>query len=436
MTEQDTMAGPENTPEEAPGLTPVQLQSQRVVGLLYGLFRNLEIHDENNQLFERITDEVLEALATFEEEVGEPFTLQMYGQELVVCSRLLRLDDAAFERASRLGELLVRAGVGGLLMAGDIPRGDLELFCRDLTVSLRGESVLSRGAYGAILFASLEEDPVTALATRPEQLALWLFSTLLDLTCDLEAARGQGKRPSLLPLKRVLQRISEAARRHAAVFQLVPAIRDFSTKLTVPRRAVCESLTALCFGIRIGLTRAELMSVAVAAILCRIGGEGEEALSEVLSYRGLSDLGPEVLLAAHDVLRPTPDSGLAGQLLSLVRSYEDCLAPAGDALPPAGAVARVLESPPSGVEPELVEMFAAWQGREPLGSPLELEDGELALVFGPSEHAAGRSRVAKLDKAGVLGEELDLGAAGAPTVRQHPSPALLQLDLTRVRTEG
>ena len=62
----------------------------------------LEIHEESNQLFDRLTTESLEALRSFKAEVGEDFTLQMFGQEVVVCGRLLRLDDVAFERATRL----------------------------------------------------------------------------------------------------------------------------------------------------------------------------------------------------------------------------------------------------------------------------------------------------------------------------------------------
>ena len=355
-----------------PAITPIQLHSPRTVGTIYGLFRNLEIHDESNQLFERLIQETLEALSDFESAIDEPFTLQMYGQELVVCSRLLRLDDAAFERAGKLAELLVRAGIGGLLMSGDTSKDDLLRFCRDLTASLKGEgSALTRGAYGEILFATLEEDPSTTLASRPEQLALWLYATLLDLTAELAEARVQGKRPSLLPLKRVLQRISEAARQHGAVFQLLPAIRNFGAELAVAHRAICESITTLSFGIRLGLTRPELLANSLAAVLCRITPPDSDVVGDLLAYPGLGDLGPTILLAAHDVVHPSAEAGLPGQLLTLIRSYEESLAPGEGCLAPAEAIANLLSSPPTGVELPLTSMFAAWQGREPLGSPIE-----------------------------------------------------------------
>jgi len=405
-----------------------------VVGALYGLFRNLEIHEEDNQLFERLTLEVVEALRTFEEEVGETFTLQMYGQELVVCARLLRLDDASFERAGKLGELLVRAGIGGLRMGGSAARDDLLRFCRDLSACLKGGGPqLAAGGYGEILFATLEEDPSTALSTRPEQLALWLFATLLDLCTELAEARAAGRHPSLLPLKRVLQRVSEAAREHGSVFQLLPTLRNYSDPLAVPHRAVVESLTAMGFGIRLGLSRPELLANSIAAILCRLAADRGDAVAELLSYRGLGELGPTVVLAAHDLARPSPASGLPGQLLSLVRSYEEALVPGENALAPAEAVARITAAPASGVEAQLARMFAAWLGQEPIGSPVELDDGQIALVFGPSAHDPAHSRVATLQAGARIGQELDLGAAGAPSVRSHPTPSSLELDLTRVR---
>jgi len=399
------------------------------------LFRNLEIHDESNQLFARLTQETLEAIANFESEVGEAFTLQMYGQELVVCSRLLRLDDAAFERAEKLAELLVRAGIGGLLVRSNTSQDDLQRFCRDLSVSLKHEdSTLTRGAYGEIRFANLEEDPSTALGTQPEQLALWLFGTLLDLSAELADARAGGKRPSLLPLKRVLQRVAEAARDLGAVFQLLPAIRDYGSELGLAHRAVCESLTALGFGIRLGLNRRELLANSIAAILCRITQRESDVVTDLLAYHGLGELGSVVLLAAHDVVHPSAKAGLAGQLLTLVRSYEQALSAQGGRLAPAEAIASIASTPPTGVEPELAAMFAAWQGQEPLGSPVELEGGQLALVLGPSAKQSGCSRVAPLAQNATLGAELDLGAPGAPAVHGHPSPAQLQLDLCRVRT--
>jgi len=421
--------------EPLPAITPVQIHSPRIIGAIYGLFRNLEIHDESNQLFARLTQETLEAIRSFESEVGEAFTLQMYGQELVVCSRLLRLDDAAFERAEKLAELLVRAGIGGLMVRSNTSQEDLQCFCRDLSESLKREdTALTRGAYGEIRFASLEEDPSTALGTQPEQLALWLFATLLDLSADLADARALGRHPSLLPLKRVLQRIIEAARGNGAVFQLLPAIRDYGSQLGLPHRAVCEALAALGFGIRLGLSRRELLANSVAAILCRISQQEGDAVADLLAYRGLGELGSVVLLAAHDVVHPGHDAGLAGQLLTLVRSYEEALSPQGGGLAPAQAISGVLSAPPPGVESELVSMFARWQGAEPLGSPIELEGGQLALVLGPSASQSGCSRVATLEPNARLGAELDLGAPDAPTVQGHPSPAQLQLDLCRVRT--
>jgi hypothetical protein len=420
---------------ESPAVrTPVQIRSPRVVGALYGLFRNLEIHDEDNQLFDRLTLEVVEALRSFEAEVGETFTLQMYGQELVVCGRLLRLDDVAFERAGKLGELLVRAGIGGLRMSGTAARDDLLRFCGDLSGCLTGGGPqLTAGGYGEILFATLEEDPSTALEARPEQLALWLFATLLDLCAELAEARAAGRRPSLLPLKRVLQRISEAAREHGSVFQLLPTLRNYSDPLAVPHRAVVESLTAMGFGIRLGLCRAELLANSIAAILCRLAADRGNAVAELLSYRGLGELGPAVVLAADDLARPSPAAGLPGQLLSLVRAYEEALVPGGDALAPADAVARITNAPPRGVEAELARMFANWLGQEPIGSPVELDDGQIALVFGPSAHDPTRSRVAILQSGKRIGQEIDLGAAGAPSVRRSPTPASLKLDLTQVR---
>lgn len=417
-------------------LTPVQVHSPPIIAAIYGLFRNLEVHDETNQLFERLTHDVLEAVRGFESAVGETFTLQMYGQELVVCDRLLRLDDTAYERASKLGELLVRAGIGGLRMSGSTAKEDLGRFCHDLAASLKGgTTALGRGTYGEILFASLEEDPSTALATRPEQLALWLFGTLLDLTCDLAEARAQDKRPSLLPLKRVLQRISEVARTHGAVFQLLPAIRNYSVRLEDPHRAVCEALSSMSFGIALGLTRRELLVNALTAVLCRISSRERDVVNDLLSYRGLGELGPLVLLAAHDVVHPSSEAGMSGQLLALVRSHEDALVPGETSVAPAASIAAILRSPPPGVEPRLARMFATWQGREPLGSPVELDDGQIAMVFGPSSHRPGHSRVATLDSGAVLGPEIDLGASGAPAVRGHPNPSRLQLDLTRVRSD-
>jgi len=416
-------------------LTPVQIHSPRVIGALYGLFRNLEIHDESNQLFARLTEETLAATSSFEAEVGEAFTLQMYGQELVVCSRLLRLDDASFERASKLAELLVRAGIGALRINSATAPGELHQFCTDLAVSLKGEdSTLQSGGYGEIRFARLEEDPSTALATRPEQLALWLFATLLDLSSELAEARGRGQHPSLLPLKRVLQRITETARDQGATFQLLPAVRDWTDDLGLAHRAVCEALTALGFGIRLGLDRRELLSGAIAAVLCRITPPGKDAVKDLLAYQGLGELGAPVLITAHDALHPSSEAGLCGQLLALVRSYEDSLSTAGGGLAPAESIARLLASPPAGVEQQLTSLFATWQGREPLGSAVELDNGRLALVFGPSSHTPGQSRVAPLEQGTRLGEEIDLGQPGAPRIKSYPKPAEVDLDLCRVRS--
>ena len=162
-------------------------------------------------------------------------------------------------------------------------------------------------------------------------------------------------------------------------------------------------------------------------------GRAEDGVADVLACRGLGDLGPLVLLAAHDVVAAGVGAGLGGQILTLVRAYEGQTGPGDSSQSPRDAIAQLLASPPRGVEPELVSMFAAWQGREPLGSPVKLEDGQLALVFGPSAHRPELPRIAPLSDDGVLGPDLDLGAAGAPAVVGYPSPNSLQLDFTGLK---
>ena len=191
---------------------------------------------------------------------------------------------------------------------------------------------------------------------------------------------------------------------------------------------------ALGFGSALGLGRSELMSLGLASLLARLGErEGAQPLAELVDSWGLGELGSSVFLAVHGGLVGDESGPLPGQVLRLVRAYEDLLeAPGG--LSPSAALDRLASEPPQGVLRELASELKRWKGSHPLGSPLRLDDSRLAIVIGWSDsgRARGLPRVLPVD-GDRLGQALDLAEPGSPLPTEQPSPAQLGLDLSRLQ---
>jgi hypothetical protein len=393
-----------------------QETGQDLILLLYGLTRSVLLYEPNNATITKqialLLDRLTEAFAASEEGVR----LQLLSDEFFLNGKLLRADPRFWDRAVALSEFLRQFSIGEISFEPSLTAEHLLAFVTDLSRSARAQqNLLATDGYGPL---QVGESPGQSLASfdfKPDRFTLLLCGSLLDVMEWFYTHRGQ-RGLSVLPLRRTLQLVIDAAGRDPAMFQVAAAIRDPHRPPSWSRLRLAATIDAICFGHYLTLHRREIMVLAVAAVLSGASDSPDpvEAVRPLYRLRGIKDAAMPVALAVHDaraVLLGQKGS-VAGQVLATCEMYHELTAATDTSppLPPAAALQHMLQGAVPGLDRATVQTFADYKGPFPLGSGVRLSNSAAAVVVGQGEGNAGKHRpvVMLYDGMGLYGEPIDL----------------------------
>jgi hypothetical protein len=416
-----------------------QALGQDLVMLLYGLSRSVRLYDANNATIAKQADLLVERLQRHFEEQPEGLRLQLMSDEFFVNGKLLRADPRFWERAVALADFFRQFEIGELYFETHIATEHCLRFIADLSASARSQrNRLDPDGYGALLIGEMQGQSAASNDLRPDRFAILLCGSLLDVLEWFKEHSDQAEL-SLLPLRRTLQLIIDAALKDPAIFQIIAAVRDPELPLSWSRSRLAATIDAICFGHYLTLHRREVMVLAVATVLAGVSGSDDpvKAVAPLFTYKGIKDAAMPMALAVYDArtLGEGQRAGMAGQVLAVCEAYHR-LTSAGDEGPgmsPAEALEKMGSGAIPGLERGTVQTFADYKGPYPLGSAVRLSNGAPAIVVGQSPGLGGKHRPAVMlfDGEGLYGEPIDLSASEDLWVERYASAQELPVNLAR-----
>lgn len=426
---------------EKDGRVVAQASGAELVSLLFGLGRALNLYEVNNAAIGRLVDGVATTLDKHRASGGSALTLELLAEEFFVDGSLLAVDPRLYERATELARGLERFRIGALSFDTACERDVLTRFATDWAASLRaGKSLFPAGGYPGITLGEAHGVSIASFRFDPDRLALWLYASLLDLTEEVAADHAAGVTPTLLQVRRLLQLAIDGLGRHADVYELLAAARNPAQPPSAERVRVAVAVEALAFVHHLGLSKRTAMTLGLGGVLGGLAAspDPDAAVVPLLGFPGLGDAAPALVVAVHDArrVRAGGDGGLTGRLLALVERYVEACAgaeePGGHAPSPAAVIATFAESAGT-----LEQRFAAHKGRYPVGAPVLLDDGSLAVVLARgARRDPARPVVARWSVPAELGEPIDLAAQDDRSIVGTPSPAEAAIDLTAIRARA
>lgn len=413
----------------------LQESGTQVLLLLQGLTRAVVLYEPNNQTVTRLIDLLERALGDGLAHMPE-LRLQLRTEEFFANGKLLKLDPTNYERFSDLGVTLARFDAGEIRFEKGVTRTDIEAFVDDLAKAQRAAEAKLQSSYGKIHLATFKGRSMASFRMEPDKLAVWLYSGLLDIVDRLYTAHGDGEAPSLLPVRRILQLIIDNMRRHGAIYQLLTNVRDHGKAVDYVRLRVGICIDTLGLGIWLGLDNAQLMILGLAALTAGLSEEGdpEARLRPLFRYAGLAETAMPLVITVHDAAaaRQGQPAGTPGRLLAVVETFHEAVSrppPDTKLRPEAIVIADLVAGKIPNVHAGVARIFATYKGRHPLGAPVRLSDGRLAIVYshGVSEEGKQRPQVGVVED-GRITERIDL-ADSELKIASIPHPHELPLVL-------
>jgi hypothetical protein len=416
----------------------LQLLGREIITLLHGLSRAVALYETNNNAVIRVLDALEEAIARYHQaHDGGTLSVRLLAEEFFINGRLLKVDAQMYERATDVAKTFRRFQVGELRFESGIGRGQIDAFAADLAQSVRaGENQLNPQGYGAISVSKADGRSVASFRFQPHKLAKVLYGSLLDLVEKLYTEVGAGNAPSLLPVKRTLQLVIDAMADHGAMFQVLAAVHDPTRPVSHSRRRVSAAVDAIGFGYYLALPKADLMYLALGAILGGLSDamDPDEAIAPLFGFSGLGDSAMPLILAVRDAraARLGHPGGVPGQMLAVVELYTELATSTEQrpAMSPHRTLGMMVAGQVRGVDKGAARVFADYKGPYPLGSAVRLSTGHLALVMAFGEDASKqRPTVALLERGGDLGRRVNLAEVGDAKIAGVPEPSEIDLNL-------
>lgn len=410
-----------------------------VIAGLHSLTKVLTLYEPNNTAVIRLVDSLLETLTKHFGTGTDELKIQLLEEECFVNGKLLKVDSALWERSTDLARLLGRFNLGEVTVNSGVTREVLDTMVRDLAESLRtGESKIPSGGYETVQLRPSSGRSIASFRFEPDRLAIWLYAGLLDVVERLYREYRDGRSPSLLPVRRLLQLLIDSARSLGGLFQVLAAMRDPKRPMTLPRIRVAMAVDAVGFGIFVGLRNTELMTLALSALMGALNesADPETAVEPLFSYPGLGAAAMVLILAVHDTrlaLQGAP-AGVPGRMLAAVEIYNRLVGHPTEPLAPTVAIRQMVGGEAAGCDKSMAKLFASYKGILPLGAPVRLTDGRHGIVLsqGTTKESKRLPTIGIID-GDLLTEKIDLLARQDVKVAAAPSFLEVDLDLTQLR---
>ena len=203
-------------------------------------------------------------------------------------------------------------------------------------------------------------------------------------------------------VRRLLQPLADSV---LAGERVVAALANVEPGVSVAAHAAHTSLAAMCVAVPLGLSRADIADVGVAALLHDAGRTGSPLTEQRLentrlimrstTWSPLSLRSLEAALAHHD----RRDAPLVAQIVAAADAYVSLLAMDAGGEPwlsPASSLARVLGSLRERWHPAIAIALVRGLGLYPPGQVVQLDDGWLARALAPDPQDPARPWIARL----------------------------------------
>jgi hypothetical protein len=419
---------------------PLEEATQKVgLALLesvYGMTRVLKLYEANNRAVVRLKDRLMEDFSGFWEMGGQEVKLQLLAEEAFINGKLIRMDASIYEKATDLAAGLDGFGVGEIAITSGVTRDQLEAFTLAFAESMRsGTNQFDAAAHPDIRLAKASGRSMASFRFEPDRLAIWLYSSFLDLVGRLYSAHAAGETPSLLPVRRMLQLIIDTMRNHGGIFQLLTTIRDATKPLDRARLRAAIAVDSIGFGLFVGLGNVDIMTLALSGLLGGLSAsdDPDEGVAPLFAYPGLGSGAMGLILCVHDTrkARLGQSAGVPGRMLAVIEAYQLLTAGTTESVPAGEALRRMAAGEVAGVERGPATVFLGYKGAYPLGSAVTLSDGSTAIVVsqGTDPDARDTPSVARYARGKGLSEDwLDL-SKGSLSITDTPSNADAGVDL-------
>lgn len=398
----------------------VQSAGKNLLLYIFSLMKTGEIHDLNNEAWIRPTEKLLESLDAIIRVERRTISFVVHEGIAQINSHALWLDRSTLEQAQELEQYLARREAGGIIFSERPTEEQLKKFffrfarfrppedCEDIT---------------AALGAAIEEDGVTQLKVAPQPLrldgigqgvrgvaALWYYA---------KATAGMGDLLTRRPIEvKIARRTAQQLVDACAVEQDLMVGLALSGQNWSPERSAVDSAILVAAVARgLGLTAIQCSNLATAAILHTVGHaypnpEPEKisvddavatfAMRQLVEGSSYTPLLAERVVAAVEWRETTrrerpqgeprgPQAHVWAQLLALGRHYlgEVRRGEQGKGRSPVEVGLELLATPPPEVSHAMVHAFVAAIGLLPVGTLVELNNGDVAVVT-DIDHLRGR----------------------------------------------
>ena len=396
-----------------------QQDGEQLLVLMTGAIRALELYDLNNDTVQRLFSQIVEVVDRQSAQGRRSVVLQVEGENCFINQTLLRMDIKAFRRLDRLRDLLQRLDLNELELREGVSPTSLTLFFERLLSSGGDEGSLEQLADGHETFVSVRKTVGITRKGRADESwqrrALRLYQTCLVLANDFVYRAKEGRMPSTVSLRRVVQGLVDTLDHEPDLLLALAHQGDARQGLAghMVRSSVLTAAVARAAGLVPRLAgRAALVVFMSRLPLARLGERWHAAPSQVLSNTFDASLKEimaragdgkvsawrlvllyESLMASLGNRNPYGEQLLTsfeGRIVEVSTSYDRLragLAGTGRPIAPAEALRRLatqaLQQTSSGqtsLDPSLVEVLRKMMGHVPPGSVVKTTKGTFAVV--------------------------------------------------------
>ena len=400
---------------------PIQIAGKALLLYTYSLFKTGEIHDLNNDAWNRPIEKLQEALTVLIKKERQGISLVVYEGVVMINSNALWLDHGSSEQAEELEKWLATKEAGGIAF-GELPSEEqLRKFVFACARHRLPADCKEPMAHVAEAVAALGVEKIR-MVQRPIRLegvgrgvrgvaTLWHYAKGSAALDDLVARNPVDAKP----IRRMAQEVVDAC----AVEQDLLCGATLLGELDSPgRRAIDIGILCASVARGLGLSAIECVEITEAGLAHGAGlayenpnpkvftapeAIGVLALRQLLdSFRMTAPLAHRVVVGLENALGPQgsgppylagpPDPSLAGQLVALGRTWIDRVRGVEGTPPvsPLRAGLDLLARPPRQVDPDLARVFVAVVGLMPVGTVVQLSNGDVGVIA-DIDHLRGRT---------------------------------------------
>ena len=399
----------------------IQPAGKQILINLFSLMKTGELHDLNNDAYQRPTEKLVEALETMFKIERQSIAVVVYEGVAQVNSHALWLDPATQEVTQELEQWFARREAGGIIFPSRPQDDEIRRFFFHFA---RFRASAEQKSQFKALAEHLRTEGIQRLKLAPQPVrlegvgqgvrgvaTLWNYAkACAGVRLMLEKTPVDSKQA-----RRVALELVDACSAEQDLMTAAPILGNAPHGLA--RRCVDVAILAAVCARAIGLSMVQCADVTQAALLHEVGtvyenpdpvefSASEASASLVVrqlleAQKFTGELAQRVSVAIEHGLGPTRSGPpylqaapaptfeaqlvmLAGAWLDLVRGREG-----REASSPVEAALSLLRSPPRPVDPGLAQVFVAAVGLLPVGTVVELQNEDVGIIA-DIEHLRGR----------------------------------------------